>query len=365
MKGLPSGKKVTPRGSVETEDSSDSDEDLEKLNKTKKKELPYRYVPTMKPVVEVPPVPAKYRLQDKQKDTREKVSTEVPKQNYRHQAPVEKEVDVEQVVDRNLNEKVPITHEELLALSPKYRAAYKERMTKKRVATSLQSVIANALEEVSDPEEEQERVPTVQVNMNQLAEGELVQRQVFKLEGPPEQSWVMQDPALQYLETLPQEERKHQVFVARESETLRVVTAMINGVRNEEALLDNGSQIISMSSDVAIACQLSWDPDTTINMQSANGQVQRTCGLAKDVPFTVGGITVYLQVHVMDNPAYRVLLGRPFDALTESQVNNLASGGQILVIKDPNTKRRAVLPTYARGESPIILNRSQKLGVNF
>ncbi|KAF9439902.1 hypothetical protein P691DRAFT_689353, partial [Macrolepiota fuliginosa MF-IS2] len=173
------------------------------------------------------------------------------------------------------------------------------------------------------------------------------------------------DPILQYLESLPDKERGKQVFVARESETLRVVTSLINGVRNEEALLDNGSQIISMSRDVAMACQLSWDPDVTINMQSANGQVERTCGLAVDVPFSLGGITIYLQVHVMENPAYRVLLGRPFDVLTESQVRNLASGGQIVVITDPNTQKRAVLPTYPRGESPIVLSRNQKLGVNF
>ncbi|EKM73230.1 hypothetical protein AGABI1DRAFT_18256, partial [Agaricus bisporus var. burnettii JB137-S8] len=131
-------------------------------------------------------------------------------------------------------------------------------------------------------------------------------------------SWVVEDPILQYLETLSEEERRSRVFVARESETLRVVATTVNGVRNEEALLDNGSQIISMSRDAAIACQLAWDPDITINMQSANNQVQRTCGSAKDVPFSMGGITVYLQVHVMENPAYRVLLGRPFDVLTES-----------------------------------------------
>ncbi|EKM74361.1 hypothetical protein AGABI1DRAFT_17102, partial [Agaricus bisporus var. burnettii JB137-S8] len=97
-------------------------------------------------------------------------------------------------------------------------------------------------------------------------------------------SWVVGDPILQYLETLSEEERRSRVFVARESETLRVVATTVNGVRNEEALLDNGSQIISMSRDAAIACQLAWDPDITINMQSANNQVQRTCGLAKDVP---------------------------------------------------------------------------------
>jgi len=35
-------------------------------------------------------------------------------------------------------------------------------------------------------------------------------------------------------------------------------------------------------------------------MQSANGLLSRTCGLARNVPFTLGGVTVLLQVHVID-----------------------------------------------------------------
>ena len=76
------------------------------------------------------------------------------------------------------------------------------------------------------------------------------------------------------------------MFIAKECESLRVVPTLINGIRQEEALLDSGSQIVSMSQEAAIACQVSWDPDTTINLQSANGQVEKTCGLAKNVGFT-------------------------------------------------------------------------------
>ena len=107
-----------------------------------------------------------------------------------------------------------------------------------------------------------------------------------------------------------------------------------------------------MSRETAIECKVTWNPDITINMQSANGQISRTCGLAKNVPFSFGEVTVYLQVHIVDNSPYKILLGRPFDVLTESRVVNSAEGTQMIVITDPNTKHRVTLPTYPKGHLP-------------
>jgi hypothetical protein len=84
-------------------------------------------------------------------------------------------------------------------------------------------------------------------------------------------------------------------------------------------------------------------------MQSANSQLKKSAGIARNVPFVFGDITVYLQVHVIDQPAYKVLLGRPFDILTRSQVTNKADGGQDLLLHDPNTGKRCVVPTKAKG----------------
>jgi len=60
---------------------------------------------------------------------------------------------------------------------------------------------------------------------------------------------------------------------------------LLTNARQEEALLDSGSQIVSMSKDAAISLKMSWDPDISINMQSAQGHVEPTLGLATDVPF--------------------------------------------------------------------------------
>ncbi|KNZ74504.1 hypothetical protein J132_06458, partial [Termitomyces sp. J132] len=84
--------------------------------------------------------------------------------------------------------------------------------------------------------------------------------------------------------------------------------------------------------------RLTWDPDIRLCMKSANKQVNESVGLAHNVPFIFAeGFTVYLQVHIFEKPAYTVLLGRPFDTLTESNIQNLQDGSAIITIKDPNT----------------------------
>ena len=105
-----------------------------------------------------------------------------------------------------------------------------------------------------------------------------------------------------------------------------------------------------MALDVAMTLRVSWDPRYTINLQSANKGVERTLGLARNVPFLFGEATVYLQVHIVRDPAYKVLLGRPFDALTESQVQNFADGGQVITVTDPNTGKQCTVPTHERGK---------------
>jgi hypothetical protein len=126
-----------------------------------------------------------------------------------------------------------------------------------------------------------------------------------------------------------------------------------------ESLLDGGSQIVSMDVEIAKQLAISWDPDIKIQMQSANRTVEQTLGLARNVPFIFGDITVYLQVHIITEPAYKVLLGRPFDVLTESVIHNTRDGGQTVVITDPNSQRRCTLPTYERGKPPTLLQRAE------
>ena len=110
-----------------------------------------------------------------------------------------------------------------------------------------------------------------------------------------------------------------------------------------------------MARNVAKNLEVNWDLDITIEMESANWSVEKTLGLAKNMLFTCGGITVYLQVHIMSSLAYKVLLGQLFDIITESLVKNKKDGGQTLMLTDPKTGEQCVMHTYERGKVLEIL----------
>jgi len=129
---------------------------------------------------------------------------------------------------------------------------------------------------------------------------------------------------------------------------LRVIPAIVNGVSEEEVLLDSGSQIMSMTKKVAAANKVAWDLNLSIQMQSANRSLSRTCRLARNVPFTLGGVTVLLQVHIMEEVPYTVLMGWPFDSITESRIMNHREGNQTVCITCPNTGATVTIPTYKR-----------------
>ena len=95
-----------------------------------------------------------------------------------------------------------------------------------------------------------------------------------------------------------EEEGEKEKRVAPNMAHLRVVPAIINSIREEEVLLDSGSQIVLMTKKVATANKVSWDPSLSIQMQSANRLLSRIYRLARNISFTLGGVTVLLQVHV-------------------------------------------------------------------
>ncbi|KAG6829339.1 hypothetical protein H0H93_014496 [Arthromyces matolae] len=170
-------------------------------------------------------------------------------------------------------------------------------------------------------------------------------------EGVPKGALVMQDCVASYLEKMPANEKPEFVYIARDMQVLRSLYPIVNGNKHVEAILDSGSQIICMALDKAQQAGLTWDPDITLRMESANKQVNLSVGLAKNVPFKFGdGFTVYLQVHIFVEPAYPILLGRPFDTVTESNIQNLKNGSAIITLRDPNTGKRLALTTFERGK---------------
>jgi hypothetical protein len=115
-------------------------------------------------------------------------------------------------------------------------------------------------------------------------------------------------------------------------------------------VVDPGSEIIAMSEDICHDLGLSYDPSIRMNMTSANGEVDRSLGLSRNVPCHIADITLFLQIHIVRKPAYDILLGRPFDVLTQSIIKNYHNEDQTITIIDPNSSRRATIPTIPRGK---------------
>jgi hypothetical protein len=171
---------------------------------------------------------------------------------------------------------------------------------------------------------------------------------------------IADDQYEEYYRTLPpgQKPDESKLHVAKESYALRAVVPLVNNHLKVQSILDPGCQIVAMSEDVCHELALAYDPSIVLHMESANGSVDPSLGLARNVPFLIGPITVYLQVHVIRSPAYDILLGRPFDVLTESIVRNFKNEDQTITVHDPNSGRVATIPTVGRGP-PKILKKQQ------
>jgi len=95
-------------------------------------------------------------------------------------------------------------------------------------------------------------------------------------------------------------------------------------------------------------------------MVSANGSIDQALGLAHNIPFLVGNITLYLQVHVLCTPSYNILLGHPFDVLTQSIICNYVDENQIITIINLNTGWKVTILTIPHGSFHFADQRVKK-----
>jgi hypothetical protein len=76
-----------------------------------------------------------------------------------------------------------------------------------------------------------------------------------------------------------------------------------------EGIIDLGSQVIAMLEAVCHHIGLVYDLSIQLNMQSANGEVDQSLGLSHNIPCKINTITLYLQIYIIQSPAYDILLG--------------------------------------------------------
>lgn len=264
---------------------------------------------------------------------------------YKSQAPVEERIDIDAVTESILDVPFTMPLRNVAGLAPQIRESLRAQFSRTRKPITKKVLFEGIPEEgpinVSD-------LPFESFLVAQEGEG-----------GAPAGSTVAGDPVLTYLMEV-SDQQPRELYVAKESHALRSCYPKINGVGQEEGILDDGSQIVSMAEKVAIELGLTWDPQVTLGVESANKQVERSLGLARNVQFRFGEIVLYLQVHIIRDPAYRVLIGRPFSVVGTTAVKNDAEGGQMVVVTCPNSGKQATIPTYPRGVTPTDLQRNKE-----
>jgi Aspartyl protease len=139
--------------------------------------------------------------------------------------------------------------------------------------------------------------------------------------------------------------------VGMEFHVLQSIHMLVDNKEQIECIVDQGSQIIAISEEVCHRLGLTYDPTIQLHMQSVNGAVDLSLGLSRNVACRIGPVTLYLQIHVIRSPTYHILLGGPFDVLTESIVKHFANADQTITIRDPNTGKVTTIPTISRGSS--------------
>ena len=276
---------------------------------------------------------------------------EIPKREpvYQSRAPVETGLDIEGIVDKVLDLEINIPLRSLAGVSGTIQKEIRRQVTKTR--------------QVADDKKKAHLASTEMQNLTNVDSLPMSTCMIMEevSDEIPEGHLVASDPVLQYLSEN-KDAKPSELIVASASEPLRAIYANINRIGQEECLLDDGSMIVSMSKETATQLGLVWDPAIKINMESASNHVEQTLGLAKNVCFRTGGIEVYLQVHILENPPYRILLGRPFAALTNSITKTHMNGSSEITLTDPNTKRMVTMSTYQRGVGPEELQKQRQQG---
>jgi hypothetical protein len=161
---------------------------------------------------------------------------------------------------------------------------------------------------------------------------------------------TISDPVETYYQSLlpgfsPVEEA---LTIALESSVIQSIMAFVDNRYQVECILDPGCQVITMSASRCNKLGLTYDPSIRLNMQLADGNCNLSLDPVHNVTFLISSLIFYLQVHIVQSPAYDVLLRRPFDILTESIIRNFANEDQTITIHNPNTSRKITIPTVPR-----------------
>jgi hypothetical protein len=137
----------------------------------------------------------------------------------------------------------------------------------------------------------------------------------------------------------------HKCSTALPSVRLCVIYPLINRTVEAECILDSGCKGVIMCHDVWMNISMPLDEKGSTYLTSAKSEVNRTLGYICNVPFNIGGMEIFLQVQVVQDTPWEVLLGQAFFAHVACVANSKRDGSQTLTLTDPETGNQICIPT--------------------
>ncbi|KIO07170.1 hypothetical protein M404DRAFT_50750, partial [Pisolithus tinctorius Marx 270] len=112
-----------------------------------------------------------------------------------------------------------------------------------------------------------------------------------------------------------------------------------------ECILDNGCQVIALRKELWEAIGTPLRPDHATVLEAANKSCAHTLGVMEDARLKIGPLEVFLQIQVIENAPFDLLLGCPFFCLLSSVMCDFPNREQLVELCDPNTGQMVLIPT--------------------
>ena len=218
---------------------------------------------------------------------------------------IESSIETKSLISRALDAQVTLTAGELMAVSPDVRRQIKDMVTSKRVAVNM--VDSDDIDyDIASCFETQPESRVVDLS---------------RYEAPS---------------------------TAHASLPLRVIYPSFGHGVTPECILDGGAQVVIMRRDVWAKLNFPITANKSMRMESANSSTYQTLGMLENIPITLGSVTVKLQIQVVDDAPFEVLLGRPFFDILSASERSKPGGHHSLEIRDPSDGTPYVFLTKPR-----------------
>lgn len=129
---------------------------------------------------------------------------------------------------------------------------------------------------------------------------------------------------------------------------LHEIDVLVNNLRTEAGVLDQGSQIVVIREDLTKEVGAQINTQRTLHMEGANSSTSRTLGCAEDLHMHIGDVSFTMHAHVVRNAPFRLLLGRPFHHLLLCWLEDHPDRVNVSIRDPANPSRSIAVPSRAR-----------------